>query len=460
MSRVAQDSGADLSVIDPAWAWAPYVPSPDRPWNLALAGHVWRRAGFSGNWRQLQQALADGPQRTVDRLLSPGAEAAQFERSFSAECSAPARSVDELSAWWLRRMILSPHPLLEKMTLLWHEHFALQAASVPEPRLVQQHLQLLREHALGRFAKLVETLATDPAMLIALDAKANRKALPNANLARQLLNATVGPDGYTADDLQAAARSLTGSYVLGNQFRFIEREHDAGQKTILGHTGPWQAEDFCRIISQHPRAARFVVGKLFRWLVCEDQQPSPELLQPLADTLSQRGQLSDVLSKILRSNVFYSAAAYRRRVKSPVEFVVGLVRALEAVIPTAPLVEQLAQLGQKLFGPPTADGWAGGKAWITPVTVIGRNNLVAALLAVKGVYGGKVDPLAVATKHGHGLPERLPRFLTALLLDDDLPPEARRRLLTEPAPSSGPALAQSARRLVQHIAMLPEYQLG
>lgn len=460
MLQPKQNSHIDLSAIDPDWAWAPYEPGAERPWNLPLASHLLRRAGFAGNWQQLQQTVADGPARTVERLLSPPAENAQSERSLNAEWPATVASVDELSAWWLRRMILSPHPLLEKMTLLWHGHFALQAASISETRLIQQHLQLLREHALGRFSALLEALVVDPAMLIAFEAKANRKALPNQNLARQLLNTTVGHGNYTTDDLQAAARSLTGCYVLGNQFRFIEREHDTGHKTILGQTGPWKAEDFVRIVARHPLTARFIARKFFGWFVCEDHQPGDELLAPVAATLSHKGDIAELLAKILRSNLFYSRAVYRRRVKSPVEFVVGLVRAMEATIPTMPLVDQLGRLGQKLFGPPTADGWAGGKAWITPDTVIGRNNLAAAILAASGAYAGKVDPLAVAARYGRASPDGLPGFLMALLIDDQLPSEVRRRLLAERPPAAGPALTQWARQFVQQIVTIPEYQLA
>ncbi len=111
---------------DPAWAWARYEPAAGRPWTLALAGHLHRRAGFGGTWEQIQRALRDGPQRTVDGLLRPAGDVAGFNRDFDKyEASADdARGVEDLRAWWLQRMMQSPHPLLEKMTLFWHGHFA------------------------------------------------------------------------------------------------------------------------------------------------------------------------------------------------------------------------------------------------------------------------------------------------------------------------------------------------
>ena len=113
--------------------WAPYEPDAGRPWNLRLAGHLYRRAGFGATWGQLQQALADGPQRTVDRLLRPEADTDAFNQGFDEYDAAAARSgsADGLRAWWLRRMIHTPHPLLEKMTLFWHHHFADWSKSRP-----------------------------------------------------------------------------------------------------------------------------------------------------------------------------------------------------------------------------------------------------------------------------------------------------------------------------------------
>jgi len=110
-------------MANPEWAWAPYQPDAARPWNLARAAHLLRRAGFGATWKQLQQALSDGPERTVAKLLAPPAGYAEFERRMSAMAgplevseSADATPCAEL---WLYRMMETPYPLLEKMTLFW-----------------------------------------------------------------------------------------------------------------------------------------------------------------------------------------------------------------------------------------------------------------------------------------------------------------------------------------------------
>ncbi|MFH1265047.1 MAG: DUF1800 family protein, partial [Planctomycetota bacterium] len=98
--------------IDPQWAWAAYQPDDQRPWNLRLAGHLFRRAAFGADWNTLQQALTDGPQRTVDRLLKPEADVEGFNQTYEEyeAAAAGSGSADGLRAWWLRRMINTPHP--------------------------------------------------------------------------------------------------------------------------------------------------------------------------------------------------------------------------------------------------------------------------------------------------------------------------------------------------------------
>src|SRR5690349_2393047 len=117
-------------INDPAWAWQPYKPSPEQPWNLERAAHLLRRAGFGGTWGELQEALKAGPQETLDRQFAGG----PTQDSFYADARATIASLlgiggkNDLPAWWLYVMIHSPHPLQEKLTLFWHGHFATSSA--------------------------------------------------------------------------------------------------------------------------------------------------------------------------------------------------------------------------------------------------------------------------------------------------------------------------------------------
>ena len=179
MAVLMNRSAAEYQPGDPGWAWAAYEPSAQRPWNLVHAGRLYRRAAFGAAWDELQQALSDGPQRTIDRLLSPQADVAAFNREHDEYEISAAGSVHELRAWWLRRMIQTPHPLLEKMTLFWHSHFATNAANVNDVRLMQRHIRLLRSQALGSFRTLLQEISRDPAMLLWLRADAKPQGAPN-----------------------------------------------------------------------------------------------------------------------------------------------------------------------------------------------------------------------------------------------------------------------------------------
>lgn len=406
--------------FDSASAWARYEPDSRRPWNLALAGHLCRRAAFGATWEQLQRALRDGPQRTIDALLRPRGDVAAFNRQYD-DLETPANdenSSNDLRAWWLQRMIRTPHPLLEKMTLFWHGHFGVNAAKVNSARATQQHLQLLRRHALGSFREMLAGTVKDAALFLSLDAKANHRAFPNEDLARWFLEAfTLGPGRFSDRDVHEVARAFSGCFVLKNQFRFMERERDAETKRILGQEGAFTNDDVARILATQPATSQTIVRKAYRWLISETTEPDERLLAPLAELFTKSGDALQLVETILRSNLFFSVAAYRQRMKSPVEFALGIVKGLEETVSTPPLAEALARLGQNLLHPPTAKGWLGGQSWINHATLSGRHALAAAMLKSDGAFGGKLNPAAVAARHGSDT-----RFFLDLFLQGDAEP--------------------------------------
>jgi len=484
-------SAAEYQPGDPApavprrtgWAWAAYEPSTQRPWNLVQAGHLYRRAAFGAAWDELQQALSDGPQRTIDRLLSPQADVAAFNREHDEYETSAAGSVNELRAWWLRRMIQTPHPLLEKMTLFWHSHFATNAANVNDVRLVQRHVQLLRSQALGSFRTLLQDISRDPAMLLWLGADTNRKARPNENYARPLMDAfSLGPGNYTQKDVAEAARACTGWFVLRGQLRYIDREHDDGVKHILGQKGSFTCDDVVRIVLEQPAAAQTLVRKLYRFLISETEEPQTELIAPLAESFAKDYDILKLIETMLRSNLFFSEAAYHRRIKCPVEFALGIVRGLEGMVSTTQLAQDLADLGQNLYHLPTVNGWTGGLHWTNTATYAGRHNLALALLQGSGPYGGKLNPLLIARKHGASTPESAARFLLDLFLQGDphggmaldagvydavlktapaIPARGPGGLATAQAPadSAGNDFEDRLRRFTHTVATLPEFNL-
>jgi len=118
-----------------------------------------------------------------------------------------------------------------------------------------------------------------------------------------------------------------------------------------------------------------------------------------------------------------------------VEFALGIVKALEATISTTQLASDLADLGQNLYNPPTVKGWAGGQHWINSTAILARQRLASTLLRGSGPYGNKLDPWAVAQRHGCATPESARSFLLDLFLQGGLDPDVN------------DALAKTTRRL-------------
>ena len=443
---------------NPTRAWRRYEPSARCPWGLARAAHLYRRAGLGATWGELQQALTLGPQRTIDRLLKPPADVDSYNRTCD-DIEKAVTSAEALRAWWLRRMAQTPQPLLEKLTLFWHDFFAVSAARVEHVALFRAYLQRLRAGAFGDYRTLLAQAARDPAVLMSLGAQANRKARPDEHLARQLLHRyTVGPDRCSEQDVREASRAMTGWFVLRQELRYFPREHDAGPKTVLGKTGTLDAAGVVALAAGHADTARSLVRRLYRWFISEADEPDEALLAPLSETFAKDFDVGRLVETMLRSNLLFSAAAIRRRIKRPVEFALGIVRGFEATVGTLRLAADLAALGEDLCSPPTSSGWAGGRHWINPASLLARSNLAASLLAPAGAYDGRCDPAAVARRHGRAEAQPAGRLLADLLLQPDQTDGTFERLW-QAAPSDGP-LPQRLREFARRVVTQPEFQFA
>jgi uncharacterized protein (DUF1800 family) len=456
--------------------WAPYVPSAERPWDLRLVGHLYRRAGFGATFAELEQGVKDGPSRTVERLLAGGPADPDFDRTsefMASERSLPAGAPGtQLAAWWLYRMLRTPHPLREKMTLFWHNHFATSLAKVANARLMLGQYRTLHKFALGSFRELLHAVTVDPAMLVWLDAKESKKGKPNENYARELMELfSLGIGHYTEADIREAARAFTGYGVRDGAMTFAPKEHDAGPKTVLGRTGPLSAADVVNVCLEQTASPRFLVRKLYRFLVSETDTPPAAVIDPLAEEYRRsRFDTGKLVATILRSELFFSPAAYRQRVKSPVDFAVGIVRGLEGNVGPLNLASALESLGQVLFAPPSVKGWDGGPAWLNGQTLLFRQNLALALTSTEDTrFGRRCDPAAVLAKHGRTSDEAAVDFFLTVFLQRDVPAESRSKLLDYLRTSKAAAyppywsaedIAQHRLRTVARLTLtLPEFQL-
>jgi hypothetical protein len=377
-----------LDRIDPAWAWQPWHSDAENPWNRKWAAHLYRRAAFGPTDAELKQALKNGHQATLDLLLGGEPHAAALVDFLNKEGERISHRDNpfELRAWWVYCMLNGGHPLREKMTLFWHNHFATSIAKVQRPPLMFKQNVLLRQYALGKFGPFLLDMSKDTAMLIWLDSNSNVKGKPNENYAREVMELfSLGVGHYTEKDIREAARAFTGWHTDGDVYEFNAKEHDTGAKTVLGQTGNLNGEDVVRIILQQPVCARFLVRKLFRQFITEVQEPPDTLIEPLADKLRQADyDISVVVRAILGSNLFYSPTAFQQRVKSPVEYVLGSARAVvDGEISQQHLVAKVEALGQQLFAPPNVKGWPGAQAWINTSTLLARQNFNQRLIMGK-----------------------------------------------------------------------------
>jgi uncharacterized protein (DUF1800 family) len=461
---------ASPAKLDPVAAWKPWKPGPPDPWNLKWAGHLYRRAAFCPNWNELQRAVKDGPEATLSRLLTPPRETEEVDALVDAAArglSANSKNATfvEYQAVWLYRMLHSPFPLREHMTLFWHNHFATSIAKVRQPGLMQRQNNLIRKHTLGKFGPFLLEMSRDPAMLLWLDSNSNVKGKANENYARELMELfSLGVGNYTEKDVQEAARAFTGWQTLAGTYEFNERQHDDGEKTVLGQKGKWNGDDIVRIVLEQPAAGRFLARKLYRWFISEHGTPPDALLEPLAEQLRKSDyDIAAVVRTMLSSQIFYSEIAYRQRVKSPVEFIIGLVHSLEGALPPLALANMLESMGQSLYMPPNVKGWDGGPTWLNSATLLARHNNAWALVGGEfGQFQNAINPAALAQKHGRNEHTRQVAFLLDLFLQGDIGKSAPDKLLgylKEGSPKDA-ELTKRLRETAHTILVLPEYQLA
>jgi uncharacterized protein (DUF1800 family) len=443
-------------MIDSDWAWSTYEPSDEVPWDLRSAAHLFRRAGFGATYGELVEAARRKPTDLVDELVSASSEPEPFRIQMRSlvQASLATGNVKSLSAQWVYRMLTTPAPLLEKMTLFWHGHFATSGSKVEDAALMQRQNDLLRQYALGDFSKLLQEISRDPAMLIYLDSITNRKAHPNENYAREIMELfCLGEGNYSEQDIRELARCFTGWEIKRKKFRFNRYQHDNGTKTVLGTTGELSGEEGIAIVVGQETAPRFIVRKLIKFFVMDEPVAPDELIEPLAQEMRENQmQIAPTVRRILTSNLFYSTHARGRKVRSPVELGVGFLRSLDGSTDSYQLADALQQLGQGLYYPPSVKGWDGGRTWINSSTLLGRANLILRLVDSGKTRFGKQSIDQYWKSNNIQSPADLVDRLEQTLFAVEIPPSAKARIADLPSGSMKDA--------VHIVCTLPEFQLA
>jgi uncharacterized protein (DUF1800 family) len=354
--------------------------------DIDLLGHLYRRAGFGATREQLESYATRSYEDTVEALLNPDPKRDiqddVLERYIHGE--GPPIFV----AGWLYRMINSEAQLQEKMTLFWHHVFATGLVKNEHVLSAKNQIKMFRQNGMGDMTTILNDLSRDPAMLFWLDNNENRNGEPNENYGRELLELfSLGVGNYSELDIKDASRAFTGwtfeqpppLYPHGfypAKFLFREDDHDDGEKTFLGVTGNLNGGDIIDIIVKSPASARFICRHLYNFFVADEPQvPSWNDVPPLdpegiammeAKFIETGGDIRSVLRVMFNSD-FFKAARYKK-VKSPTEFIVGVLKMVGSQTEMAPGMTKYAGaidvMGQKLLDPPTVEGWHTGGEWI------------------------------------------------------------------------------------------------
>jgi uncharacterized protein (DUF1800 family) len=405
-------------------------------WNAQTARHLARRAMFGATEAQIAQLAGMTITQAVDLILQdvPLPEppldittGQTWHNKPFVDGATDARYYNYLRAWWIGLMVNQPPSVWEKMTLFWHNHFVSDRATVGDSRYLYQQNALFRRSALGNFRTLCRDITIDPTMLRYLNGNTNIAARPNQNYARELLELfTIGKGAeraqgdytnYTEQDVQQAARVLTGWSVRANQTTaysngyhfesfFNANNHDTGNKTfsaafqntvITGRTGASagmdELNDLLNMIFRQAETARFIVRKLYRWFVYYviDQTVERNVIEPLAEIFRRNDyNIKPVLRALFLSQHFYDAENRGAMIKSPADFIVALHKQFFPNNPTdqtqlIPAMNRyigwFAALQMSLFQHPTVAGWEAYyqepsyyQLWLSTATLPVRNS--------------------------------------------------------------------------------------
>ena len=369
--------------------------------------HLLRRTGFGYTAVELETAIGDGYQRTVDRLIeTPPAEPPVLAGADEASQTKGLRIVD-LQSWWVDWAIKTPTPFGEVMTLFWHGHFTsdFRKVGLQSPYMYWQD-RTWRKFFLRDLRSILYDVTVDPAMLRYLDLSQSTGANPNENYARELMELyTMGSGSFTEDDVKSASRALAGWREPRTQAMVQAQIDDAIKRTgsapprppvadtakigvfergrayngpdltFLGTKRKWDTNSVLDRILEHESVAPFITRKVLYQFV------SPEIEDATVTRIAERFRKSrydmrTLMHDVLTSPEFTSPKAYRSLVRSPIDLMVASAKALENPLLAKTVPASGEAMGQVLFDPPSVGGWPSNASWISSSTMLARVNFV------------------------------------------------------------------------------------
>jgi uncharacterized protein (DUF1800 family) len=434
--------------------------------------HLYRRAGFGATPAEISQAMAVSADENVafnaavDALLNY-ANVAEVPDQVTVDTSQ-----DSQIKWWLDRMVRTRRPLLEKMVLFWHDHFAtsIDKDGMDIPKMQRQN-ELFRSMAMDPFVSILNAVSRDPAMMIWLDLTLNRKLSPNENYAREVMElfalgvGTPSAPNYSENDIKQATKAFTGYTInsAGN-WQLNTSQHDSSTKTVLGQTCE-SGDQVHQILVSSVQAGRnvcahYITAKLFSWFAYPVTVDDAIVLS-LAPAFAANGHsIRWLVEAILKSPELSSNAAYRALIKSPVEVAVQALKVLAAErIPNSGVLSRLVEQGMRLFHPPDVSGWPIGVAWINASTVLSRCNMQAAIVNSMGKTAATEagGPTVASLIAGQPTPAAKVDLILDMFMDGTVNPGTRSALITYAQTAT---TDEKIRGLFNLVLALPAYQLN
>ena len=358
--------------------------------------HLYWRAGFGITPKQLQKLVGKSRVQIVEDLFSASKKGTplkvntlELEKISAKEIirnktirkkaiDKSLKKIRELNVAWIERLVNPKELLRERMTLFWANHFVCEDKNIFH---IQQFNNTLRSNALGDFKAFVKDISKEAAMIKYLNNKQNRKQSPNENFARELMELfTLGKDNYTEQDIKESARAFTGyNHNFEGKFQLRKMQHDYDQKTFFGVAGFFDGDDIIDIILEQKQCAKFICEKMYSYFVNDSIQERH--ITEMVSVFYPNYNIKTLMRFVFTSDWFYNEENIGTKIKSPIDFLVGL----NNIVPmefkkTNDLIGLQKVLGQVLLKPPNVAGWKGGKQWIDSNTILLRLKLPSVLL--------------------------------------------------------------------------------
>jgi len=382
---------------------------------------LFHRTGFGPKPGEFAEALRAGVASTRSKILSPPSTVSYVTPPVLTDLGArPAPNSpavvefsqqlryqnQQLFLWWLDEMVTSPHTLQEKMTWFWHGHWATSVGKVNYALPMFNQNVTMRKYALGNFTEFSKAMFSDGALQVWLDGQENTVKAPNENLSREMMELFVlGVNRYTETDVKELARAFTGYQVSRSTgvVTYNARRRDIAPVTVLGKTGVMSPEEVIAHLVAQNNSAQFVAERIWYRFV-SSQEPLPQD-HPMIKAFAGRDTYA--LMKSLIESSALSQEQYSM-VKSPVEWFIGICRALTITPSKLPsptkLIGYLEKLSQVPFSPPNVGGWPVDQAWLSSASAQYRLSFATSLI-------GEADLTALAA-----IPTvRRPAYLADLL---------------------------------------------